>query len=156
MTINKVKHKEGRKFKSFPSRPFTPFHIRWNEPLGILNKPYMKRYVINLWLFSIRLHIWYAGDDTRYMHNHAFNFITIVLKGGYTDVTQEGSEWLPAGSIRYRQANHLHYVYKPLKPTITLLFCGKPKQKWGFWVNNRIMRPLRYFSRYGHENTHQK
>jgi hypothetical protein len=136
-------------------KPFTKFHIRWNEPLGLDGNPYMRRYVINMWLFSIRLHVWYAGDDTRYMHDHAFDFITLVLKGSYTDVTKDGNELLTAGSIRYRTAEHSHYVSTPKAPTVTLLLCFRPRRNWGFMVNNKFMRPLRYFSRYGHEDTHK-
>ena len=136
-------------------KPFTKFHIRWNEPLGLEGKPYMRRYVVNMWAFSIRLHVWYAGDDTRYLHDHAFDFITLVLKGSYTDVTKNGNELLTAGSIRYRIAEHSHYVSKPKAPTVTLLLCFRPRRKWGFMVNNKFMRPLRYFSRYGHEDTHK-
>jgi hypothetical protein len=152
MTVNKRTHGRGRRFKPSPPRPIKKFHVRWGESLGLPNNPYMKRYLFNLWLFSIRIHVWYAGDDTRYMHDHAFDFFTFVLKGGYTDVTENGSEWLGRFSLRYRKAEHLHFVSKPINPTITLLLCFKPKRKWGFKVNGKMMRPLRYFSRYGHED----
>lgn len=130
-----------------------PFSIRWNEPLGKPECPYMRRYVLNLKWFSIRLHIWYRSDDKRFMHNHAFNFWTIVLKGFYLDVTDDVnaiSECMHAGTIRYRPASHTHFVGFPKPGTITLLFCGPKIQNWGFKVNGKFMRPLRFFSRYGH------
>lgn len=143
---------EGRSVvRSHPPRPITAFDFRWNEHLGLKDRPYMRRYMINFWLFSIRLHIWTDSDDTRFMHNHPWNFLTIILKGAYTDVTEDGKERLSAGMVRYRKAGHLHFVGWPLKPTITLLICGPKKHKWGFKVNGRIMRPLRFFSRYGHQ-----
>jgi len=126
------------------------FGIRWNEPLGQEECPYMRRWVINLWLFSIRLHVWYRSDDKRHMHNHAFNFLTIVLRGGYIDVSPVNNDILSKGSIRYRKADHTHYVGYPIPGTMTLLFCGRKKQNWGFFVKGKLMRPLRYFSRYGH------
>lgn len=146
----------GRRFESLPPRPILPFDIRWNEPLGLPDAPYMHRYMFNFLLFSIRVHIWHRSDDKRYMHNHAFDFITIVLKGGYTDVQEGKREELSAGSIRFRKANHLHFVGWPKDPTVTLLFCGPKKQNWGFKVNGRIMRPLRYFSRYGHPSADEE
>lgn len=131
-------------------RPFKNFDYRINEALGLPEAPYMHRYMLNLGLFSIRVHIWHRSDDKRFMHNHAFNFVTIVLKGGYTDVSPEGEDKLGLFSIRYRKAEHIHFVGWPKDPTVTLLFCGPKIQNWGFLVNNRIMRPLRFFSRYGH------
>ena len=131
-----------------------PFGVRWNEKLGREECPYMRRWVFNFYFFSIRIHQWYRSDDKRYMHNHAFNFLTIVLTGGYADVTEvnynKNYDVLGVGSIRYRKANHTHYVGYPVPGTITLLLCGSKRQNWGFLVNGKIMRPLRFFSRYGH------
>ena len=129
----------------------SPFSIRWNEKLGLKECPYMRRWVFNFYLFSIRIHQWYNSDDTRYKHNHAFNFLVFVLKGNYLDVQDNTSDFLSAGSIRYRKANHKHFVGWPVPGTITLLLCGPKIQNWGFFVNNKMMRPLRYFKRYGHQ-----
>ena len=98
------------------------------------------------------------------MHNHAFNFLTVVLWGGYIDVTKrhtvgceaEYHDEMTAGSIRYRKANHTHYVGYPVKGTVTLLFCGRKIQNWGFLVNNKFMRPLRFFSRHGHPSCEER
>ena len=144
------KHHGGRRCNPSPARPILTFDIRWSEPLGLPECPYMRRYMFVFFGYSIRVHVWYRSDDKRFMHNHAFNFITIVLKGGYVDVSDETHDRMAIGSIRYRNANHTHFVGWPSPNTITLLFCGKKKQNWGFLVNNRIMRPLRFFSRYGH------
>lgn len=157
-------HDEGRRFESSPTRPnpaeidsrkIKRFQIRWNEKLGKKECPYMTRRVLNLWFFSIRIHKWYRSDDKRFMHNHAFNFITIVLYGGYMDVSTEGNDIMSVGSIRYRKANHTHYVKEPKHGTITLLFCGPKIQNWGFIVKGKIMRPLRFFSRYGHPDCNE-
>lgn len=158
-------------FRDVPLRPIRPFDIRWNEPLGLPECPYMRRYMLNLKWFSIRLHIWYRSDDKRYMHNHAFNFLGIVLKGKYYDVTESSytpealygkvvsvldHEEITPFKPYYRKASHTHYVGNPDHGTITLLFCGPKVQNWGFKVNGKIMRPLRFFSRYGHPSCGEK
>ena len=135
---------------------FKPIQIRWNEPLGLPECPYMTRYVINLFFFALRLHIWKRSDDSRYKHDHAWNFISIVLKGSYTDVSKQGDEEVRDKmsflSVRYRKAEHIHYVDVPKQGCVTFLITGKPFKKWGFYVPNRekLLRPLRFFSRYGH------
>lgn len=62
--------------------------IIWGQELGKPECPYLKRWVLNFGKFSIRLHHWMGSDDPRYMHDHAWGFYTLVLKGGYTDVTE--------------------------------------------------------------------
>lgn len=72
--------------------------------------------------FGIRLHHWHKGDNPGYNHDHAWSFITLVLKGGYTDVSYQAvgftgniiqeisREPLRAGAVRRRPAEHRHSV----------------------------------------------
>ena len=133
-------------------KQFKKIQIRWNETLGMTECPYMKRYVINLYFFAFRLHIWYRSDDKRYMHDHGWNFLSVVLRGSYTDVSEKGKDRMPFGAVRYRKATHAHYVDVPKDGCTTFLITGKPFRNWGFYVPNRkkLLRPLRFFSRYGH------
>lgn len=63
------------------SRPW----ITWHQELGDPRCPYLIRWLIDLRLFSIRLHHWVRSDDKRAMHDHSWWFLTFVLAGGYTD-----------------------------------------------------------------------
>ena len=98
--------------------------------------------------FSIRLHHWIKSDDRRFFHDHSCNFISIVLKGKYKNVTPEGIFNIQAPSIWQSNATKRHYLDIPKEGVWTLLFCGRPYQKWGFYVNGHKWRPLRYFSKY--------
>jgi len=90
------------------------------------------------------------SDDKRYMHDHGWSFLTLVLKGSYTDVSPDGRDVMKAGSIRYRKATHAHYVDVPEGGCWTLVFSGRSKRKWGFWVDGKFKRPLKYFHKFGH------
>lgn len=133
-------------------RKFQPIQIRWGEELGNEGEPYLKRWVFNFHIFAIRIHHWISSDDDRALHDHAWDFVTIVLSGSYYDVREDGQEWLQAGAIKFRKAEHKHWVKVPSGGCWTLLLTGPKKRNWGFWVPGRskLMRPLRYFSRYGH------
>lgn len=141
-----------------PKQKTANFQIRWREPLGLPECPYMYRWVLILFGFSIRVHHWLRSDDKRHMHNHPWNFVTIVLKGSYTDVSKAARpdypdirETLTAGCIKFRRATHAHYVDVPASGAWTLLITGRKKQNWGFRIkDNQFFRPLRYFSKYGH------
>ena len=146
------------------------FDFRWKEPLGKPECPYLYRWVLVLFGYSIRVHRWIRSDDKRYFHDHPWPFITVVLKGDYTDVSPSSGgyagrngyftlhnkeivlkENLSFGTIKYRKSNHKHYVEVPKNGCWTLLFCGRPNRKWGFWIKGKqFFRPLRYFSKFGH------
>lgn len=52
-------------------------------------------------------------------------------------------------SIWYSKATDKHYLEIPKEGAWTLMFEGKPYHKWGFYVNGKKWRPLRYFHKYG-------
>lgn len=139
-----------RLLPSEPSRKIRSFQLRWCEPLGKKECPYAYRWLLNLGLFSIRLHLWLRSDDKRHMHDHPWSFVTLVLRGSYVDVSPAGRDQLRWGSVRYREATHRHYVEVPATGALTLLVTSAPVRNWGFWVKGKFKRPLRYFGRFGH------
>ena len=56
-------------------------------------------------------------------------------------------------SIWFSKAEDLHYLKIPEGGAWTLMFEGRPKQKWGFIVNGHKWRPLRYFHKFGIRQT---
>lgn len=140
-----------------PSKFGNWFHIRWGEKLGRPECPYLKRWVFVLFGFSIRIHHWLQSDaNTNYMHDHAFNFWSLILKGWYYNVTkgEDGSTnamRYNAGEWLYYKAEDYHYIMLPKGGSCwTLLLCGRPFRKWGFLVRGSKWRPLRFFHKFGH------
>lgn len=133
--------------------------IRWKEKLGNPDCPYLYRWTFILFGYTIRLHHWIKSDDKRYFHDHACDFISIVIKGNYYNVIPNNPDkpdvndskrihvtsWKPWIS----KAINKHYLDIPEDGAWTILLCGKPYHKWGFYVNNHKWRPLRYFSKFG-------
>lgn len=130
-------------------KAFKPFQIRWKEAFGDPERPYLYRWSLILFNFSIRLHHWIRSDDTRFFHDHSCDLISIILKGKYTNVTPNGKSEVVAGSRWFAKAHQRHYLVIPKKGAWTLLLCGRPYQKWGFWVNGKKMRPWKYFRKFG-------
>lgn len=52
-------------------------------------------------------------------------------------------------SIWFSKAEDRHYLKIPKEGAWTLMFEGRPRQKWGFFVKGHKLRPLEYFHRYG-------
>lgn len=177
-------------------RRFKPLQIRWREVLGEQDDPYLIRWTICLFGYSIRVHHWLKTDaSNRHYHDHAADLLSIVLKGEYDNVVpyeedKEPDEWVPltrkisrhyygmyvknrnpvhvegifnsvrnflhpGASIWFSKAEQRHYLrLKPGKDAWTLMFEGRPRHKWGFYVKRkngevRKMRPLEYFHRFG-------
>ena len=128
---------------------FRGFQIRWKEILGKKECPYLYRWTFLFFGFSIRLHHWLKSDDRRFFHDHACNLISIILKGFYYNVTPEGRFLSRAFRPRYMNALQRHYLDIPQKGAWTVLLCGRPYHKWGFYVKAHKWRPLRYFHKFG-------
>jgi hypothetical protein len=122
------------------------------EKLGRPECPYMRRWVINFGLFSVRLHHWYSSDDHRAMHDHPAWFITLILRGKYTDITTDGLEVMRPGMIRYRPALHKHTVDVHKDGCWTLVLFGPKQRHWGFWIKNNTkwVKSNKYFLEHGH------
>lgn len=89
-------------------------------------------------LFSIRLHHWVKGDPAEYQHKHPWNFLTIVLWGGYDDVGEgRPVDRVRAPTVRYRDKNWRHAVVNCKPGTWTIVVTGSVVDKWRFWIGSR-------------------
>lgn len=92
-------------------------------------------------------------SDDACLHNHPWAFVSIILKGGYTEVSKElycdypGKEYNKVyygpGSILYRKANWAHRL-DLTKPVWTLVFTFKRVQDWGFFTPNGFVNWRHY------------
>lgn len=128
----------------------------WQDRIGLVECPYMERWVLDFGPFAIRLHHWFSSDDKRAFHDHAWWFLTIVLWGCYIDISPEGEDLLTTGSIRFRHSAHKHTVNVRRRGTWTLLVTGKPTRRWGFWVNDKLIKRDKYFAEQGHHPCDQE
>lgn len=123
--------------------------IRLNESLYCDKEVYLKRWRIETPWFSIRLHHWFHSDDNRNMHDHPWNFYTLILKGSYLDESKYGAERVKAGRIYYRPATHAHWVHLDKSRVWSLILTGPKIRRWGFWVGKKWTVSFRYFYRFG-------
>ena len=125
------------------------FQIRWKEALGLPECPYLYRWTFLFFGYSIRLHHWIKSDDRRYFHDHSCDLVSIIIKGKYKNVTPSGVFEAKAWKPRLMKAAERHYLDIPKEGTWTILLCGRPYHKWGFYVRDHKWRPLRYFHKFG-------
>jgi hypothetical protein len=140
---------------------YRQFGLRWAEELLCEKGVYLKRWVIETPLFSIRLHHWLHSDDTRSFHDHPWNFYSFIFRGAYTDVSPdpvlnlsnhlEGKlvfDRLSAPAFTYRRANHKHYVRVDEGGCWSILVTSPKIRRWGFWLRDKFVISYRYFYRF--------
>lgn len=101
---------------------------------------------------AVRVHEILTSDDRSHgFHDHPWAYITIILKGGYVEVTPEFKSgmyvgdkrtWHPPGSVLLRRAHNWHSLELfGEQPCTTLFVTFKYRQKWGFLVRPEYKRP---------------
>jgi len=120
--------------------------------------PYLIRYYLFLqdrkrFPFNITLHKILVSDIDD-LHDHPWNYATLILKGGYWQHTPEGKHWCGPGHFRYCKASDLHRlelskIDNKEIPCWSLFFMGVKKQEWGFikngkWIHNETYLKEKY------------
>ncbi len=122
----------------------------WGQNLGRPECPYLRRWVLDFKLFSLRVHRWLASDDPRHRHDHPWWFLTLVLWGGYTDDSLVSQDKLGFLSVRYRPSSWAHTVRVKEGGCWTVMLTGPEVREWGFWVNGtRWRKRNKYFYEFG-------
>ena len=99
---------------------------------------------------AARLHHIVTEDLDRDLHDHPWDFVSVVLRGGYVEArpinagkpdfsAPDGGERVhfvsrSAGSIAYRRATDRHRIVSVLPDTWTLFVTGAARHWWGFYT----------------------
>lgn len=113
--------------------------------------PYMRRWLFRHPWGNVRLHCIMRSDSDRALHDHPFDFVSLILRGAYIEHRPMLAR-NPAGPTvirRYRagqlnrcRAEDPHRLELREGPVWTLVFCGRKRREWGFhaeegWVHWR-------------------
>lgn len=112
---------------------------------------YMRRWFFWCPWFGIRVHHILRSDADKHMHDHPWDFISILLTGGYTellprtDVTPELAARMrpvkrrhPRWSIVRHKAEDLHRLILD-EPVWTLVLTGPKRRSWGFMTEQGMV-----------------
>jgi hypothetical protein len=98
------------------------------------------------WL-TVYVHRLYESDRDKDPHDHPWDYTTIILSGGYTEMIFGGeSRTYRRGSVIAHRAEEAHQLALTEKPTTTLVFVGRYRRpEWGYhtkdgWVDFRSYR----------------
>lgn len=98
--------------------------------------PYMERY------FLLGRGPQAPGTTARYhhilksdlldLHDHPWDFVSIILSGTYVETTPTTEQEFGPGSVLVRKAEQLHRLTLPSGPVWTFIVVGPARRQWGF------------------------
>lgn len=126
--------------------PYTKFPKWWRDRVGFLRWIERK-------MPAVRVHEILRSDLDRELHDHPWPFVSIILRGGYTEVrpkydrsglyTGEEAIFHGPGSILFRRSKDFHRLVLPTKMlggfpayevAYTLFISFAYTQKWGYLI----------------------
>lgn len=102
------------------------------------------------WLCA-RVHTIFESDRDRALHDHPFDYLTFILKGGYWEITKQPTRkrsvlfsssplrymtWYGPGSVLFRRAESAHRLIVGGQPAVTWFIIGPRRRQWGFHTEN--------------------
>lgn len=122
---------------------------------GVLH---FKRFaIIECKWFNIYIHSIYKADEDEHLHDHPWNYISIVLYGKFMEAIKNSTSakqkyemnWLSPKDISAQKAERTHKIYMLLSEKIvTLFFTGPRFREWGYdvdgkWIDNVTYRKMK-------------
>jgi hypothetical protein len=111
---------------------------RWTD----VDSEYITRlHVIKTPWFAICLHWIHKPDPEPYLHDHPVTFLSVVLRGGYTEMRrklwQSDGRWNRKHEVRWfnwvrADGRDQHSICEVKPRTLTLCFMGPKTREWGF------------------------
>lgn len=116
---------------------------------------YMTRYILlRTKIGELCLHVFHRSDE-RVLHDHPWDFWTLVLWRGYRENTPSGSRAVRPGMILHRPAEWQHFVTLfekngHARPAVTLIWKRIRRREWDFiFSDGKRMGWREYFNKFG-------
>lgn len=102
------------------------------------------------WWFPLKvtLHCTWASDPTPNLHDHPWDWCSIVIKGECYEVVKGGKHLYKKGSIRFHRAEtpHRMQIMKGAPPCWTLFITGPSRRDWGFYKRGKWIHWLEFIN----------
>ena len=118
--------------------------LKWNaghSTVDVDDKRFISRWGFAVPWFSVLVSRIYAPDTGRDPHDHSRPFVSIALRGGYTEQVHTGRGW----SVRrvhkrwrpyYLPRRHAHQITAVEGELVTLVFAGRWLRSFRFWTKD--------------------
>lgn len=127
---------------------FTWLHKKIRDPET--REVYLERWQIGFLNWgSVKLHRIWRKDFGRALHDHPWNFTSLILTGGYQEtLLRPGAhgnrivtKWSHPFQLVRRTLRDRHRINLIRNPCWTLVVCGPRRRTWGFWTDDKTFVP---------------
>lgn len=112
--------------------------LKRRPPDRVIGENYLERWHIiprNRYL-NVYLHKFTGSDDDRALHDHPWNSVSFLLKGGAWEVFKSDGKLAQRRITRFwpvfRRATHAHRMVITRGPVWTIFITGPKVRSWGF------------------------
>jgi hypothetical protein len=103
---------------------------------------YMHRWILTMPWGTLRLHKILRSDSDRHLHDHPWDFTSLILRGSYVELTPTGTTTYSPGDINRKKAEDIHRLVLTNGSVWTFVVSGPKRRSWGFhteagWVHWR-------------------
>lgn len=99
------------------------------DDIGYMRRYYLRR-VYESW--SCQLHHIVGDDPFDDLHDHPWDFVSVLLSGGYRDISRRGAVEHHAPCIIPRRAEDPHRLELLGGPVWSLVSTGPVRRRWGY------------------------
>lgn len=121
------------------------------------DQPYMERYFLlggsNRSAGSTARYHHILASDGADLHDHPWDFVSVILSGRYVETTPTSEDEFGPGSVLVRTAEQLHRLTLPDGPVWTFVMLSPVRRRWGFqtddgWVHwsDYLNAPVRRYN----------
>jgi hypothetical protein len=86
-------------------------------------------------------------SDLHALHDHPWDFVSVILSGSYVETTPTGEQEFGPGSVLVRTAEQLHRLTLPNGPVWTFILVGPARRRWGFATDDGWVHWSEYLKR---------
>lgn len=101
--------------------------IGWEE----IGEDFLRFQLVKTPWFNLYLHRLQALTLHPHCHDHPWNFVSLILKGGYWEYHGYDWQWVGPGALLYRPAEWKHNVVTE-GVCWSLVLTGAKRRPWGF------------------------
>ncbi len=123
--------------------------LRWTDvdPVGKGDVYLTRLHIVQTPWFSIMLHWLRRPDPQPDLHDHPNDFISIVIRGGYTELRDGPLGHRNKVKITFLntiRAEDRHKIVEVERNTTTLVFANAVRREWGFWRDDEFISWRKY------------
>jgi mannose-6-phosphate isomerase-like protein (cupin superfamily) len=78
-------------------------------------------------------------SDPQHLHDHPWDFISVIISGSYIETTEDNEVEYGPGSVLVRRAEQLHRLTLTNGPVWTFVTTSAPRRTWGFAADDGWM-----------------